>query len=88
MIELPARALAGCPQGTFVSAARADGLRVWYAYGFRPKTSIAVTVDGQGQHYAFRVGTDAYGVYTGTRRHPDARGALRAPGNSGHRRAC
>ncbi|MDQ6858015.1 MAG: hypothetical protein M3Z65_03365 [Chloroflexota bacterium] len=66
VIELPARALAGCPQGTFVSAARADGLRVWYAYGFRPKSSIAVTVDGQGQHYAFRVVTDAYGVYTGT----------------------
>lgn len=64
--ELPGRALAECRQGIFVSAARPDGLRIWYAYGFRPQSSTAVTVDGQGQHYAFRAVTDRYGVYTGT----------------------
>ncbi|HEY8805989.1 MAG TPA: hypothetical protein VIN70_00205 [Candidatus Limnocylindria bacterium] len=66
VIELPGRALADCKQGIFVSAARSDGLRIWIAYGFRPQNSTAVTVDGQGQRYAFRVVTDRYGVYTGT----------------------
>ena len=74
ILELPARALAGCPQGLFVSAARADGLRIWLAYGFRPQNSVAVAVDGVGQHYAFRVITDRYGVYTGTLGTPMASG--------------
>lgn len=66
VIALPGRALGDCRQDVFVSAARADGLRIWYAYGFRPQNSVAVTVDGQGQQYAFRAVTDRYGVYTGT----------------------
>jgi hypothetical protein len=87
VVELPARALGGCPQGTFVSAARSDGLRIWYAYGFRPKSSIAVTVDGAGQHYAFRVVTDAYGVYTGTLGIPMPAGAyvLQVTADTGER---
>jgi len=65
VIGLPGQALDGCRQGIFVSAARPDGLRIFYAYGFRPQTSVAVTVNGPG-HYAFRVVTDRYGVYTAT----------------------
>ena len=64
-VALPGRALGACRQGIFVSAARPDGLRVWFAYGFRPDTSVAVAADGPG-HYAFRVVTDRYGVYTAT----------------------
>jgi hypothetical protein len=75
VIELPMRALAECRQGIFVSAGRADGLRIWYAYGFRPQGSAAVAVDGQGQHYAFRVVTDRYGVYAGTLGTPMAGGS-------------
>ena len=66
VIELPGRALGVCRQGIFVSAARSDGLRIWLTYGFRPQGSVAVAVDGQGQHYAFRAVTDRYGVYSGT----------------------
>jgi hypothetical protein len=75
IIELPARALADCRQGIFVSAGRADGLRIYYAYGFRPQGSAAVAVDGQGQRYAFRVVTDRYGVYAGTLGTPMAGGS-------------
>ena len=57
--------MGGCREGIFTSAARTDGLRIWYAYGFRPQTSVAVDVDGPS-HYAFRVVTDRYGVYTAT----------------------
>jgi len=64
-VALPGRALGACRQGLFVSAARPDGLRIWFAYGFRPQSSVAVAVDGPG-HYAFRVVTDRYGVYTAT----------------------
>jgi len=64
-VTLPGRALGACKQGLFVSAARPDGLRIWFAYGFRPQSSVAVAVDGPG-HYAFRVITDRYGVYTAT----------------------
>jgi hypothetical protein len=49
-----------------VSAARTDGLRIWYAYGYRPQNSVAVTIEGQGQHYAFRAVAGRYGVGTGT----------------------
>ena len=66
LAELPGRALGECRQGLFVSAARPDGLRIWYAYGFRPQTGVVVTVNGQDQHYAFSAVTDRYGVYTGT----------------------
>ncbi|HEV2009410.1 MAG TPA: hypothetical protein VGS17_00080 [Candidatus Limnocylindria bacterium] len=75
LVELPGRALGVCRQGLFVSAARPDGLRIWYAYGFRPQSGIAVTVDGQGQHYAFRAVTDRYGVYAGTLGTPMLAGA-------------
>ncbi len=64
-VTLPGRALGACMQGLFVSAARPDGLRIWFAYGFRPQSSVAVAVDGPN-HYAFRVVTDRYGVYTAT----------------------
>ena len=64
-ISLPGRALGSCRQGLFASAARPDGLRIWFAYGFRPQSTVAVAVDGPG-HYAFRVVTDRYGVYTAT----------------------
>jgi len=64
-VTLPGRALGACRQGIFASAARPDGLRIWYAYGFRPQSSVAVALDGP-QHYAFRVVTDRYGVYTAT----------------------
>jgi hypothetical protein len=66
VVALSGRALGDCRQGLMVSAARADGLRIWLAYGFRPQNSVAVGVDGQGQRYAFRVVTDRYGVYAGT----------------------
>lgn len=87
IVELPGRALAGCRQGLFVSAARTDGLRIWFAYGFRPQNSVAVTVDGQGQHYAFRVVTDRYGVYTGTLGTPMPSGSytLDVTGDTGER---
>jgi hypothetical protein len=75
VIELPGRSLADCRQGILVSAARSDGLRIYYAYGFRPQGSTAITVDGQGQHYAFRAVTDRYGVYTGTLGTPMAGGS-------------
>jgi hypothetical protein len=75
VIALPGRALADCRQGLFASATRPDGLRIWLAYGFRPQGSVAVTVDGQGQRYAFRVVTDRYGVYTGTLGPPMPAGA-------------
>ena len=75
VVELPGRALADCQQGIFVSGARSDGLRIWIAYGFRPQGSVAVAVDGQGQHYGFRVVTDRYGVYTGTLGAPMANGS-------------
>jgi hypothetical protein len=75
VIELPGRALADCSQGILVSAARTDGLRIYYAYGFRPQGSAAIAVDGQGQHYAFRVVTDRYGVYAGTLGTPMAGGS-------------
>jgi len=58
-----------------VSAERGDGLRVYHAYGFRPQGSAAITVDGQGQHYAFRGVTDRYGVYAGTLGTPMAGGS-------------
>jgi hypothetical protein len=64
-VALPGRALGACRQGLFASAARPDGLRIWFAYGFRPQSSVAVTAEGPG-HYAFRVVTDRYGVYTAT----------------------
>jgi len=64
-VQLPGRALGGCREGIFTSAERTDGLRIWSAYGFRPRTSVAVDVDGPS-HYAFRVVTDRYGVYTAT----------------------
>ena len=64
-VTLPGRALGACPQGLFASAARPDGLRIWFAYGFRAQSSVAVAVDGPS-HYAFRVVTDRYGVYTAT----------------------
>lgn len=87
VIELPGRALADCRQGIFVSAARPDGLRIWHAYGFRVQSSMAVTVDGQGQHYAFRVVSDRYGVYTGTLGTPMAAGSytLRVTTDTGER---
>jgi hypothetical protein len=87
VIELPGRALAECRQGLFVSAGRGDGLRIWYAYGFRPQGSAAVAVDGQGQHYAFRVVTDRYGVYTGTLGTPMAGGSyvLQVTADTGER---
>ena len=87
IIQLPGRALADCRQGIFVSAGRPDGLRIWYAYGFRPQASAAVTVDGQGQAYAFRVVTDRYGVYTGTLGTPMAPGSyvLQVTGDTGER---
>jgi hypothetical protein len=87
ILELPARALAGCQQGIFVSAARSDGLRIWLAYGFRPQNSVAVTVDGQGQRYAFHVVTDRYGVYTGTLGTPMPSGSyvLRVTADTGER---
>jgi hypothetical protein len=87
VIELPGRALADCRQGLFVSAGRGDGLRIWYAYGFRPQGSAAVAVDGQGQHYAFRVVTDRYGVYTGTLGTPMAGGSyvLQVTADTGER---
>ena len=87
VIELPGRALAECRQGLFVSAARSDGLRIWYGYGFRVQSSIAVTVDGQGQHYAFLVVTDRYGVYAGTLGTPMAAGSytLRVTTDTGER---
>lgn len=87
ILELPARALADCQQGIFLSAARPDGLRVWIAYGFRPQGSVAVTVDGEGQHYAFRVVTDRYGVYTGSLGTPMANGSytLQVTGDAGER---
>ena len=66
VIQLPDRALGRCRQDVFVSAARTDGLRIWYGFGFRPRSSLAVAVDGEGQRYAFRAVTDPYGVYTGT----------------------
>jgi hypothetical protein len=75
VIELPGRALADCRQGIFVSAGRTDGLRIYYVYGFRPQGSAAIAVDGQGQHYAFRVVTDRYGVYAGTLGTPMAGGS-------------
>jgi len=75
VIELPRLALANCRQGILVSAGRSDGLRVYYAYGFRPQGSAAITVDGQGQHYAFRAVTDRYGVYAGTLGTPMAGGS-------------
>ena len=75
VIELPGRSLADCRQGIFVSAWRSDGLRIYYAYGFRPQGSAAITVDGQGQHYAFRAVTDRYGVYAGTLGTPMAGGS-------------
>jgi hypothetical protein len=70
-----------------VSAARPDGLRIWHAYGFRVQSSMAVTVDGQGQHYAFRVVSDRYGVYTGTLGTPMAAGSytLRVTTDTGER---
>jgi hypothetical protein len=85
IIALPGRALGDCRQGLFVSAARADGLRIWVGYGFRPLGSLAVTVDGQGQRYAFRVVTDRYGVYTGTLGTPMAAGSyvLRVSADTG-----
>ncbi len=64
-VSLPGRALGACKQGLFASPARPDGLRIWFAYGFRPQSSVAVAVEGPG-HYAFRVVTDRYGVYTAT----------------------
>jgi hypothetical protein len=63
--ELPARAQGGCRSGIGVSGGRTDGLRLWFAYGFAPRTALAVTFDGPG-HYAFTATTDGYGVYTGT----------------------
>jgi hypothetical protein len=75
VIQLPAQALADCRQGILVSAARADGLRIYYAYGFRPQGGVAIAVDGQGQHYAFRAVTDRYGVYAGTLGTPMAAGS-------------
>jgi hypothetical protein len=64
-VTLPGRALGTCLQGLFAGPARPDGLRIWFAYGFRPQSSVAVAVDGPS-HYAFRVVTDRYGVYTAT----------------------
>jgi hypothetical protein len=75
VVGLPSVALADCPQGILVSAARTDGLRVYYAYGFRPQGSAAIAVDGEGQHYAFRAVTDRYGVYAGTLGTPMAGGS-------------
>lgn len=63
--DLPARALGGCRRGIGVSAGRSDGLLVWHAYGFAPRSALAVTVDGPG-HYAYGITTDGYGVYSGT----------------------
>jgi len=75
VVALPALALADCRQGILVSAARGDGLRIYYPYGFRPQGSIAIAVDGEGQHYAFRAVTDRYGVYAGTVGTPMASGS-------------
>ncbi len=85
VIELPGRALGDCRQGILVSAERGDGLRIYHAYGFRPQGSAAITVDGQGQHYAFRAVTDRYGVYTGTLGAPMAGGSyvLRVTADTG-----
>ena len=87
VIALPARALGDCRQGLFLSAGRSDGLRIWHAYGFRPQSSIAVAVDGQGQRYGFRVVTDRYGVYTGTLGTPMPTGSyvLRVSADTGER---
>lgn len=87
VLALPARALADCQQGIFLSAARPDGLRVWIAYGFRPQGSVAVTVDGEGQRYAFHVVTDRYGVYTGSLGTPMANGSytLQVTADTGER---
>ena len=62
---LPARVLGSCRAGIGVSAARPDGLLLWHAYGFAPRSALAVAIDGPS-HYAFAVTTDRYGVYTGT----------------------
>ncbi|HZP97463.1 MAG TPA: hypothetical protein VFC31_14180 [Candidatus Limnocylindria bacterium] len=63
--SVPGRVLAGCRRGISLSATRPDGLVAWRIYGFGPRQSVAITVDGPG-HYAFSVATDRYGVYTGT----------------------
>ena len=73
---LPARALGSCRAGIGVSGARPDGLVLWHAYGFAPRSALAVTFDGPG-HYAFTVTTDRYGVYTGTLGAPMPSGTYR-----------